>query len=166
MFLKFKFKQQNTICFKIQFHIINTKQLAVLGNINKSTLKEFDIKQDVYVAEIDWALVLKLIRNRKITYKEISKFPEVRRDLSMILDQKVSYEQLVQLAQKTEKKLIKQINLFDVYQGDKIEQGKKSYAVSFTLLDEEKTLTDSQIDKVMNNLMKAFEGELGAKIRQ
>ena len=145
---------------------INKQQLAVLGLAKKGLLKDFDIKQDVFVAEINWNLVLKLISNRKITYKEISKYPEVKRDLSMVLDQHVTYEQLVKLAEKTERKLIKEISLFDVYQGDKIEQGKKSYAISFILQDEEKTLTDSQIDKVMNNLMKVFENELGAKIRQ
>ena len=140
--------------------------MAVLGSIKKSVLKEFDVKQDVFAAEIDWNQVLKLIRNRKIVYQEISKFPEVRRDLSMVLNTEVTYEQLVKLAEKTERKLLKNINLFDVYQGDKIEKGKKSYALSFILQDDEKTLTDSQIDKVMNNLMKAFESELGAKIRQ
>jgi phenylalanyl-tRNA synthetase beta chain len=145
---------------------INKKQVAVFGSIKKSVLKDFDIKQEVFAAEIDWNLVQKLVRNRKISYREISKFPEVRRDLSMVLDVNVTYEQLVKLAEKTERKLITAINLFDVYQGDKIEKGKKSYALSFTLLDEEKTLTDSQIDKVMNNLMRVFESELGAKIRQ
>jgi phenylalanyl-tRNA synthetase beta chain len=145
---------------------INKKPLAVLGSIKKSVLKDFDVKQDVFAAEIDWNQVLKLIRNRKIVYQEISKYPEVRRDLSMVLNTEVTYEQLVKLAEKTERKLLKNINLFDVYQGDKIEKGKKSYALSFTLLDEEKTLTDNQIDKVMSNLMKVFETELGAKIRQ
>jgi phenylalanyl-tRNA synthetase beta chain len=144
---------------------INKKKLAVLGSVKTNVLKEFDIKQEVFSAEINWSLVQQLIRNRKIAYKELAKYPEVRRDLSMVLDTTVTYEQLVKLAEKTEKKLIKKINLFDVYQGDKIEKGKKSYALSFTLQDEDKTLTDSQIDKVMQNLMKAFESELGAKIR-
>lgn len=145
---------------------INNQKVAELGIINNKLLKEFDIKQEVFVGEINWTLLLKLIQNRKITYKEISKYPEVKRDLSMILDSSVKYEQIVKLTEKTEKKLIKDINLFDVYQGEKIEKGKKSYAVSFILQDEEKTLTDQQIDKVMSNLMKVFENELGAKIRQ
>jgi len=145
---------------------LNKQPLAILGQVKKGLLKEFDIKQEVFAAEINWNIVLKLISNRKITYKEISKYPEVKRDLSMVLDQQVTYEQLVKLAEKTERKLIKDISLFDVYEGDKIEQGKKSYAISFILQDEEKTLTDNQIDKVMNNLMKVFENELGAKIRQ
>lgn len=141
-------------------------KLAEFGNVKKNILKEFDIKQEVFAGEINWNLVLQLIKNRAITYRELPKFPEVRRDLSMILDESVTYEQLMKLAEKTERKLLKNINLFDVYQGDKIEKGKKSYALSFTLQDEEKTLTDSQIDKVMENLMKAFEKDMNAKIRQ
>jgi phenylalanyl-tRNA synthetase beta chain len=145
---------------------VGKKKLAEFGNVKKAVLKEFDIKQEVFAGEINWNLVLQIIRNHSITYQEISKYPEVRRDLSMVLDEKVSYEQLLKLAEKTERKLIKHIDLFDVYQGDKIETGKKSYAISFILQDEEKTLTDNQIEKVMSNLMRVFEKELGAKIRQ
>jgi phenylalanyl-tRNA synthetase beta chain len=141
-------------------------KLVDLGFVKNEILKEFDIKQEVFAAEINWNLVLKLSKNHKVLFKELPKYPEVRRDLSMILDTSVTYEQLLKLSEKTERKLIKSINLFDVYQGDKIEKGKKSYAISFILQDEEKTLTDNQIDKVMHNLMKAFESELGAKIRQ
>ncbi len=145
---------------------VGKQKLADFGSVNKTILKEFDIKQEVFAGEINWNLVLQMIKNRKITYRELPKFPEVRRDLSMILDDSVTYEQLVKLAEKTERKLLKEVNLFDVYQGDKIENGKKSYAMSFMLQDDEKTLTDNQIDKVMDNLMKAFEKELNARIRQ
>jgi phenylalanyl-tRNA synthetase beta chain len=142
------------------------QKLVEMGVVKNEILKVFDIKQEVFVAEINWNLVLKLSKNHKIQFKELPKYPEVRRDLSMVLDTNITYGQLTKLVEKTERKLIKSINLFDVYQGDKIEKGKKSYAVSFILQDEEKTLTDNQIDKVMNNLMKAFESELGAIIRQ
>jgi phenylalanyl-tRNA synthetase beta chain len=147
-------------------YLNNNLKLAEFGNVKKELLKEFDIKQEVFAGEINWTLVLELCKNHKISFKELPRFPEVHRDLSMILDTKVTYEQLVNVAKKTERKLIRNIQLFDVYQGDKIEKGKKSYALSFTLQDQEKTLTDSQIDKVMNNLMKAFEKELGAQIRR
>jgi phenylalanyl-tRNA synthetase beta chain len=146
-------------------YMAGKQKLVDIGVVKNETLKEFDIKQDVFAAEINWGLVLKLSKNHKIIFQELPKYPEVRRDLSMVLDTLVTYEQLTKLAEKTERRLIKSINLFDVYQGDKIEKGKKSYAVSFILQDEEKTLTDNQIEKVMNNLMKAFEIELGAKIR-
>ncbi len=144
---------------------INGQSIAVLGDVKKDLLKQFDIKQDVYVAQIDWDLVMQLIKNRKIQYRELPKYPEVKRDLSMILDMDITYSQLEQIAYKTEPKLIKDINLFDVYQGDKIEKGKKSYAISFTLQSEEKTLTDNEIDSVMKRLMNAYEKQLNAKIR-
>jgi len=142
------------------------EKLAEFGHVKNSLLKEFDIKQEVIAGEINWDMVLKLGKNRKISFKELPKYPEVRRDLSMLLDLNVTYEQLVDIAKKTERSLIKKINLFDVYQGNKIEKNKKSYAISFILQDEEKTLTDKQIDKVMDNLMKAFEEKLGAQIRK
>jgi phenylalanyl-tRNA synthetase beta chain len=147
-------------------YTVNNGKLAEFGIVKKELLKEFDIKQDVFAGEINWTMVLDLCKNHSINYKELPRFPEVHRDLSMILDAKVTYEQLLSVTKKTERRLIRNINLFDVYQGDKIEKGKKSYAVSFVLQDEEKTLTDSQIDKVMDNLMKAFEKELGAQIRR
>ncbi len=141
-------------------------KLAEFGIVSNTLLKEFDIKQEVFAGEINWELALKLGKNHKICFHELPKYPEVRRDLSMLLDINTTYDQLVSVAGKSERKLIKSINLFDVYQGDKIEKGKKSYALSFILRDDEKTLTDNQIDKVMNNLIKAFENELGAIIRQ
>ena len=147
-------------------YLNNNLKLAEFGNVKKELLKEFDIKQEVFAGEINWTLVLELCKNHKISFKELPRFPEVHRDLSMILDNKINYEQLLIVAKKTERKLIRNIQLFDFYQGNKIEKGKKSYALSFTLQDQEKTLTDSQIDKVMNNLMKAFEKELGAQIRR
>ena len=144
---------------------INHEKIADFGMISKSLLNDFDIKQDVFSGEVMWNTILKIIKNNQISFKELPLYPEVRRDLSLLLDKSIKYEQIVKLAEKAEHKLIKKINLFDVYQGEKIEKNKKSYAVSFILRDDEKTLTDSQIEKVMNNIIKTLEKELGAKIR-
>jgi len=139
--------------------------LCEFGTIHKSILDRFDISGSVFHAEIYWDRVLKYIEGHKITYKGIPKYPEVRRDLALLLKKDVQYKQIRTIAWKTEKNLLKHIRLFDVYEGDKIDSDKKSYAISFTLQDEQKTLTDQQIDDVMNRLMKAFEKELGAQIR-
>jgi phenylalanyl-tRNA synthetase beta chain len=140
-------------------------EIANFGKIKKNILTDFDISQEVFAGEIEWDNVLNCIKGRKIQFKELPKYPEVKRDLSMVLDMNVKYEQLEILARKTEPALLKKISLFDVYQGDKIERGKKSYAISFTLQSDEKTLTDEEIDRVMSKLMQAFEKQLGAKIR-
>ena len=100
-----------------------------------------------------------------MTYKEIGKYPEVRRDLALLLDEKISFKNLYDIAKKTEKNLLKKVSLFDVYQGDKLPEGKKSYALSFILQDDNKTLTDKQIDKVMAHLLSAFEKEVNAQLR-
>lgn len=145
---------------------LNGNTLAEFGSINKNLLKSFDIKSDVFYADLYFENILNSIKDHKITYSELLKYPEVKRDLALVLDQAVTYQQIKELAHKTEKKLLKDIILFDVYEGEQIEKGKKSYAVSFTIQDETKTLTDSEIDKVMNNLMKAYETVLKAKIRK
>lgn len=144
---------------------LNNKVLLSLGLLNRKLLQRADIKAPVYYADFNWEVVMAAIKNNKIVFEELPRFPEVRRDLSMVLAREVKFEQLRTVAVKTEKSLLRRISLFDVYEGDKIEQGKKSYAVSFYLQDITKTLTDDQIDKIMNNLAKAFERELGAQIR-
>lgn len=138
--------------------------LVEFGVVKKSVLKHFDIKQEVLFADFNWALILKLISN-KIKYNEIPKYPEVRRDLSLLLDDNVTFDAIYNIARQTEKSLLKDINLFDVYQGKNLPEGKKSYAVSFTIQDNTKTLTDVQIDKIMGKLQKNFETELGASLR-
>jgi len=138
--------------------------LVEFGVVKKSILKHFDIKQEVLFADFNWALILKLLSN-KIKYVEIPKYPEVRRDLSLLLDDSVSFDAIYNLARQTEKSLLKDVNLFDVYQGKNLPEGKKSYAVSFTIQDNTKTLTDVQIDKIMGKLQKNFETELGASLR-
>ncbi len=144
---------------------LNDKEIAVVGAINKSTLKQFDIKQDVYFAELNWGDILKGIRNHKVQFVELSKYPEVRRDLSLLLDCSVSFNTIKDIAFKVEKKLLKAVSLFDVYEGKNLGENKKSYAVSFMLQDETKTLKDKQIDKIMNKMISVLKEELNAQIR-
>jgi len=138
--------------------------LVEYGVVKKSIIKHFDIKQEVLFADFNWALLLKLISN-KIKFTEIPKYPEVRRDLSLLLDENISFDSIYTIARQTEKLFLKDINLFDVYQGKNLPEGKKSYAVSFTIQDYSKTLTDVQIDKIMIKLQKNLETELGAILR-
>jgi phenylalanyl-tRNA synthetase beta chain len=138
--------------------------LVEFGTIKKSVLKHFDIKQEVFFADFNWNAIIKSISNN-IKYTEIPKYQEVRRDLALLIDNKIEFAQLYELAKRTEKTLLKSVDLFDVYQGDKLPKGKKSYAMSFIMQDNSKTLTDSQIDKVMSKLAQNFETELGATLR-
>nr|WP_315182684.1 phenylalanine--tRNA ligase subunit beta [uncultured Flavobacterium sp.] len=138
--------------------------IVELGVVKKSILKHFGIKQEVFFADFNWALILKLITT-KIKYAEIPKYPEVRRDLALLIDQNVTYDSIYNIARQTEKTLLKDINLFDVYEGKNLAEGKKSYALSFIIQDNSKTLTDVQIDKIMSKLQKNFETELGASLR-
>jgi len=142
------------------------KILVEFGAVSKKSLKKLDIGSDVFYADFDWDQIMRSVRNNKITYTEVSKFPSVRRDLSMLLSKEISFEQLNQIAFKTEKSLLKEVNVFDVYVGDKLPEGKKSYALSFLLQDEEKTLTDKQIDAIMQKLILNFEKQAGAEIRK
>jgi phenylalanyl-tRNA synthetase beta chain len=138
--------------------------LVEFGTVKKSILKHFDIKQDVFYADFNWNLILKLIGS-KIKFTDIPKYPEVRRDLALLVDENVAFDAIYTIARQTEKSLLKEVNLFDVYQGKNLPEGKKSYAVSFVLQDNSKTLTDEQIDKILNKLQKNFENELGASLR-
>lgn len=141
------------------------KHLVTLGLVDKTICKKFDVNTDVYYADFNWDNVLSLVGKTKLEYTEIPKFPSVRRDLALLLDKKVTYKELEELAFNTERKLLKDVNLFDIYEGDKLEAGKKSYALSFILQDEETTLNDKQIDNVMQKLMKNYTEKLGASIR-
>ncbi|WP_349256797.1 phenylalanine--tRNA ligase subunit beta [Flavobacterium sp.] len=144
--------------------VYNNEVLVEIGVIKKSILKHFGIKQDVFYADFNWDLILKIITG-KIKYTEIPKYPEVRRDLALLIDEKTTYESIYNLAKQTEKALLKDVNLFDVYEGKNLPEGKKSYALSFTIQDNTKTLTDGQIDKIMTKLQQTFETELGASLR-
>lgn len=143
----------------------NNKVIAELGAVAKSELKKFDIAQSVFYANIKVDILYKLHHEHKLIYSEIPKFPSVRRDLAMLLDKNVKYEQIKELAFESERKFLKEVNLFDIYEGEKIEAGKKSYAVSFTLLNEESTLTDKQIENIMNKLITTYKEKLNADLR-
>ncbi|MBL7861977.1 MAG: phenylalanine--tRNA ligase subunit beta [Cyclobacteriaceae bacterium] len=141
------------------------KEVGKLGKVKTSLTKDLGIKQEIFYADLSTALLFRSA-NPKFVVQEVPKFPEVRRDLSLVLDKQVTFDDIKALVLATEKKLIKEIIAFDVYEGDKIPAGKKAYALGFTLLDESKTLTDEEIDKVMTRLMGAFEGKMGAVIRK
>lgn len=138
--------------------------LVEFGTVKKPILKHFDIKQEVLFADFNWDLVLKLL-STKIRFQDIPKYPEVRRDLALLVDANVAFESIYNVALQTEKSLLKGINLFDVYQGKNLPSGKKSYAISFVIQDATKTLTDAQIDKIMGKLQANFEKEFGAQLR-
>jgi len=134
--------------------------------VNKLWLESFDLKAPVYYANFNWDLVMRLLADIKVLYKEIPKYPEVRRDLSLMLDENIKFEDLKMIAQKVGKNLLTKVNLFDVYMGDQVEKGKKSYALSFILQDPSKTLTDQEIDKIMNAIINEYAGKLAAVIRK
>ena len=140
-------------------------KLAVLGIVHPKIAKKMDVDQEVYFADLNWKALMTEISKHKVQYSEISKYPEVKRDLALLLDKSVTFAEIEKIAFDTERKLLKSVNLFDVYEGKNLEAGKKSYAVSFILQDETKTLTDNQIDAIMKKLLGNFEGKLGAKLR-
>ncbi len=147
---------------------VNTKggkRLAVFGVITKKQLKAFDIDNEVYYADLNWNELMKAIKSVKVSYKEICKFPAVKRDLALLLDKQVQFAEIEKIAFESERKLLKEVSLFDVYEGKNLEAGKKSYAVSFMLQDENQTLNDKQIDKIMSKLIANLESKLGAKLR-
>ncbi len=141
------------------------KTLVSFGAATSSDRKQTGVDKDVFYADFDWALLLDAIRKNKIVNKEVPKYPSVRRDLSILVDQLVTFEQLKTIAFKTEKKLIKNVQIFDVYEGDKLPVGKKSYALNFTLQDEEQTLTDKQIDAIMQKIIANLAQTAKAEIR-
>ncbi|MDO9340435.1 MAG: phenylalanine--tRNA ligase subunit beta [Bacteroidales bacterium] len=146
-------------------YLYNNKIVAEAGRISKNYLMKFDIGQDVYYCHIEWDFLLKLIKTHTISFRELPKYPSVRRDLALLLDRGIKFGQVREIAFRTEKNILHDVILFDVYESDNLGKNKKSYAVSFILRDDLKTLTDKNIDKVMNNLIKAFEKELNAQIR-
>ncbi len=143
----------------------NDKNFITIAEVDKKLLKSFDIKQPVFIADINWDLMFSLIPAHDLTYKPISKFPAVRRDLALVVDKSVTFDKLKETAEKAERKLLKKVGIFDIYEGDKIPEGKKSYALMFILQDENKTLTDKIIDKTMKRILQALEKETGAQLR-
>jgi len=148
----------------VVFALGKTK-LVEFGIVKKSILKHFGISQNVLFADFNWDNVIEMAKHNTIKFKAIAKYPEVRRDFALLLDDTVTFEQINTIAKQTEKQLLKAVDLFDVYQGENLPKGKKSYAVSFTIQDEHKTLTDKQVDKIMNKLQNNFEKQLGAELR-
>ena len=140
-------------------------QLAVMGTVNPQLARKFGVKQPVFMAEISWPVLFALIKRNKVAFKELPKYPEVKRDLAVLLDEGVSYADLRMTAIKQSKKLLRNVSLFDVYRGDKIPFGKKQYALSFTFQDLEKTLTDQDIERVMEGILKAYQNNFGAILR-
>lgn len=149
----------------ISIHTRGGKLVATFGVISKKLQKAFDIDNEVYYADINWKELMKAIKGKKVTYTEISKFPAVKRDLALLIDKKVQFAEIEKIAYETDKKLLKSVELFDVYEGKNLEVGKKSYAVSFVLQDENATLNDKQIDKLMQKLITNLQNKLDAKLR-
>ncbi|MEG2492983.1 MAG: phenylalanine--tRNA ligase subunit beta [Rikenellaceae bacterium] len=145
---------------------VRGKNLLTIGVVSKSIKKIFDIKAEVYYADFNFDTLLSLIKNNTLTVEELSKYPEVSRDLSLLIDQKVTFSDLRNVAFKTGKNILKNVTLFDVYEGDKLPNGKKSYALNFILEDKTKTLTDSVIDATMDKFIKEFERNLNAEVRK
>jgi phenylalanyl-tRNA synthetase beta chain len=153
------------LSYGLQITTSNGKVLVTLGIVSKDLCKKMDISQEVEYADVNWTALMGEMKNHNVTYHDIPKYPEVKRDLALLIDKKTTFAEIEKIARDTEKKLLKEVYLFDVYEGKTLDFGKKSYAVSFILQDEEKTLTDSQIDGIMNKLIKNFETKLEAKIR-
>ncbi|MEC9209982.1 MAG: phenylalanine--tRNA ligase subunit beta [Bacteroidota bacterium] len=141
------------------------KRLVCFGKVSEDLCHNFNVKSAVYMADFNWDFLLELAGHTKIKYQEVSKFPEVRRDLSLLVDKSVSFDNLQKIAMNTDNKILKSVSLFDVYEGDKLPEGKKSYALALTMADSTQTLTDKYVDKVMCKLMKSFEEQVGAEIR-
>ncbi|MGM9793194.1 MAG: phenylalanine--tRNA ligase subunit beta [Candidatus Cryptobacteroides sp.] len=139
--------------------------LAVIGTVSPALARKFDVRQPVFAAEICWQTLLKLVSRVKVKFQEMPKFPEVKRDLAVLIDENVAYADLCRAAQKSVKRILKQVSLFDVYRGDKIPEGKKQYAINFVLQDPEKTLTDQEVEKAMSRLLATFQNQFGAVLR-
>ena len=149
----------------ISVHTRGGKLLATFGVVSRKILKAFDIDSEVYYADINWKELMKAIKGNAVYYKEISKYPAVKRDLALLIDKKVQFAEIEKIAYETDRKLLKTVELFDVYEGKNLEAGKKSYAVSFMLQDENATLNDKQIDKFMQKLIANLQNKLDAKLR-
>jgi phenylalanyl-tRNA synthetase beta chain len=146
-------------------YTLNKKVIVEFGSVAPSLLKGMDIKQEVFYADFNWDLITEAVKRTKVMYAEVPKFPEVRRDLALLIDKALRFEELEQIAYQSEKSLLKGVNLFDVYEGDKLPAGKKSYALSFTIQDDNATLTDKQIEGIMEKLMKQYKEKANAEIR-
>ncbi|MCB0474662.1 MAG: phenylalanine--tRNA ligase subunit beta [Flavobacteriaceae bacterium] len=164
---KLKTKPLNSQLFSEGISLYNgKKQLVELGVVHTAVLKQFGIRQEVFYADLHWDTILDLLNPDALTVGEIAKFPAVKRDLALLLNEAVTFEEVYNIAFQAERKLLQSVDLFDVYQGDKLPENKKSYAVTFVLQDKSKTLNDKEIDNVMQKLTAAFEKQLNAELRQ
>jgi len=143
----------------------NNVVIGQIGYLSNKILKNLNISANVFYGDLRWTAILKAIKNHKASYTPLQKYPEVKRDLALLIDKEVLFSTIKALAFKAEKQILRSVNIFDVYEGAKLPEGKKSYAVSFILQDEEKTLNDKQIEKTMNRLISVYEREVGAQIR-
>lgn len=164
-----QFQVSESDCKVFEFGLsyqLNNQQVAAAGQLATSTTKPFDIRKPVFYATINWTELMKQFAKQKLSrFEAVPKFPAVRRDLALVIDQKTRFEEIEAIARKAEPALLQSVNLFDVYEGEKIPQGKKSYATSFILLDKEKTLTDKVIEKSMQKIFQALQQQLGASLR-
>jgi phenylalanyl-tRNA synthetase beta chain len=156
---------ENDIFAQGLIYKLKKQTLVTFGIVHENLLEQFDIDTDVFYADMKYGKLLQLAEKHTITYKEIPKFPEVRRDLALLLDDDIKFDHIRELAYQSERKFLKNVSVFDVYRGEKLGANKKSYGVSFILQDEQKTLTDKQIDKIMNKFINTFKEKLGAEIR-
>lgn len=163
---KYFFEQFSNEIFSSGLFIkTHNRELGSLGIVDKKILKKQEINADVFFAEMSWTELMKEAKKQTVTFSEISKFPSVERDFALLLDESVTFEQIESIAYKVDRKLLKNVQLFDVYEGQKLPKGKKSYAVKFYIQDEEKTLNDKQIDAIMQKIQKSLEHQLGAQLR-
>lgn len=161
-----KFDESRKSCFSESLaYLINNRIVAEAGKISQVYRQKFDIEQDVYYGQIDWDYLLELTAGHSVSYREMPRFPWVRRDLALLVDREVKFSQIRDIAMNTGRHLIREVGLFDVYESESLGQGKKSYAVSFILQDQQRTLTDKQIEKIMNDLIRELSNKLGAVLR-
>ena len=141
------------------------KELSRLGIVRPEQTAKAEVQIPVYFADLNWTLIMKETKKNALSFQEISNYPKVSRDLALLVDKSVTFLQIEEVAYSSERNLLKRVELFDVYEGKNLPEGKKSYAVNFVLQDESKTLTDKQIEKIMNNLIRNLEQRLGASLR-
>ncbi len=157
--------QNNIFSSGIEMKNRGGKVFVEMGVVSKELQRKADITSPVYFADIHWTALMKAVRNNKVEFTEISKYPSVSRDLALLVDKNVEFAQIVQIVRQSEKKLLKSVELFDVYEGKNLPVGKKSYAVNFILQDSEKTLNDKAIDAIMNKVVNNLKKQLGAELR-
>jgi len=155
---------QKSFTYSLAF-TLNGELIAEVGNLSPTVLKTFDIKKEVFAARLNWTVVTKFLPKQEVSYEPVSKFPSVRRDLALVMDKSVTFDQLKETALKAERKLLTEVGIFDIYEGDKIPEGKKQYALSFVLQDKNKTLNDKAIDKAMKRIQQVLEREMGVVLR-